>query len=78
MKDPGRGGGRSILQALDQARRKGRGPVFRCRAIFGVVLVASEIRPFLTPEAVIFGVVFTGPYILVVKGPVIATLNVGA
>ena len=26
-----------------------------------------ERRPFLAPEAVIFGVVFTGPYILLVK-----------
>lgn len=26
-----------------------------------------ERRPFLAPEAVIFGVVFTGPYILVVN-----------
>jgi hypothetical protein len=26
-----------------------------------------ERRPFLAPEAVIFGVIFTGPYILVVK-----------
>ncbi len=34
-----------------------------------------EMRPFLAPEAVIFGVVFTGPYILVVKDNILIWLS---
>jgi alpha-glucuronidase len=36
-----------------------------------------ERRPFLAPEVVIFGVDFTGPYILVVIGSTNAALVIG-
>lgn len=37
-----------------------------------------ERRPFLAPEAVIFGVVFTGPYILGVKYPLKLVVHKGS
>jgi hypothetical protein len=46
----------------------------RCKALGGQAAARCpklrvERRPFLAPEAVIFGVVFTGPYILAVIYP---------